>query len=97
MFVSRIAATPSIKQSKNPPNVLPHPCLRALLPSNASIKEENIINNPNVSKIFSERIVPSLPSYPILGGFSLQRNSHRVSKSIGIGPAKVRKFAFNLQ
>jgi len=55
------------------------------------------MNNPNVSKKFSERIVPSLPSYPILGGFSPEKKSQKVSKSIGMGPAKVRKFAFNLQ
>jgi hypothetical protein len=50
-----------MKQSKNPPKVLPQPYRRALIPSKASINEEKIIDKPKASKKPSERVLPYLP------------------------------------
>ena len=97
MFVSRYAATPSIKQSKNPPKMLPQPYLRALIPSKASISDENIIERPKAKRKPSDRSAPSRPFSVILGGFSEKKKTQRVRKSMGKGPSKERKLALNLQ
>ncbi len=67
------------------------------MPSKASTKEENIIDMPNENKNHSGSVSPSLPFSVILGGFFPEKKAHRVSKSIGIGPASVRKLALNCQ
>jgi hypothetical protein len=67
------------------------------MPSNASISEENIIDTPKANKNHSDRCYPSLPFSVILGGFSPEKKAHTVRIIIGIGPARERKFALNLQ
>ena len=86
-----------MKQSKNPPNVLPQPCLLALLPSNASIKELKIIAIPKYKRKFSDNKSPSLPFGPILGGLEPVNRTQMVRNNMGNGPTKVRKFALSLQ
>jgi hypothetical protein len=86
-----------MKQSKKPPKVEPQPYLLALMPSKASMREENIIDSPNARQNVSLTSPPDLPFSPMKGGFSLKKKSQILIASIGSGPEQVKKFALSLQ